>query len=119
MRMIINAKLRESIMRSYVGGQLSCTGLLDMLENKISFGALPSRNILLRILSGADSHFNRRAHTEGSADQRMHYTIFIDNRGYHLRLDPKGIVCQITDYRKKDLAQIPSFVAPGAHYEPK
>lgn len=114
MGLIIGSKLRQDIMRSYRGGHLNCKDLLDILENKISPGAMRGRNKLVKILSEADSHSNRRAHTVGSADQTMHYTIFIDGRGYHLRLDQNGIVFQITDYKALDLGGVPPWVPPGA-----
>ena len=73
-----------------------------------------ARNALARRLAESGGHRNLAAHTEGSRDGTQHFTIFIDNRGYHLRLDGGGNVFQITDPQGRDLGIVEPWVAPGS-----
>jgi hypothetical protein len=116
MNLTIDSKLREKIMRSYGGGDLTCQGLLNLLQGHVSYGAMRARNKLLAILAEARRHTNHAAHKTGSNDRTMHYTIFIDGRGYHLRIDAQGAIFQITDNQQRDLGVIPPWVPPGAKY---
>ncbi|MGI9628763.1 MAG: hypothetical protein ACR2QM_18150 [Longimicrobiales bacterium] len=108
----INPFHRERIQRNYAGGDLSCEDLLELLERKISPRAHFSRTKLVRELARA-RHRNLRAHTTGSDDKTMHYTVFVRGTGYHLRLDAKGVVYQITDGPNSDLSSVPPWVRPG------
>jgi len=112
----INARTRMKIKWSYRYGDLTCDDLLYLLENRVSPGAMRARNRLLFLLVNSRRHENLAAHNEGSDDKTMHYTIYIDNKGYHLRLDRQGMVYQITNNNKQDLGTIPPWVPPGAVY---
>lgn len=103
----------ERIRRNHDGGDLSAIQLIDLLQNRVAPGAeRASRELVRRMI--AHKHFNRRAHTEGSDDQTRHYTIYVNDRGHHLRLDARGIVFQITDENQHDLGTVPPWVAPGS-----
>jgi len=109
----IDPQRRECIIRNYGGGDLDINRLLALLEGPFSPGAQRARGELLHLLANARRHRNRGAHTEGSADKTMHYTLFIDGRGYHLRLDAKGVVFHIT-HQLGTVGGVPPWVAPGA-----
>lgn len=106
--------LRERIIRNYGGGHLSIQQLLAMLEGPFSGGAAQGRNALIRAMAGARRHSNLRAHDQGSEDQNMHYTIYIDGRGHHLRTDQHGSVFHITDRNRDTLGGSDPWVAPGS-----
>jgi len=108
-------EIRDRIRNGYRGGAIPCEQLLFLLDSRVSPGAMRARNAFARLLAGADSHRNIEAHTEGSRDKTKHYTVFIDNRGYHLRLDANGVIFQITDPGGRDLGIVQPWVAPGAH----
>jgi len=71
-------------------------------------------NELVRMMSQARKHRNRAAHTEGSKDKTMHYTVFIDGRGHHLRLDQRGVVFHVTDHEQGTVGGADPWVPPGA-----
>jgi hypothetical protein len=103
----------ERIQRNYRGGDLSATELIDLLQHKVAPGAeRASRELVRRMMEHA--HFNRAAHTQGSRDATVHYTVYVNDRGHHLRLDSSGIIFQITDQAQRDLGVVPPWVAPGA-----
>ena len=105
--------LRERIIRNFIGGDLSAEELIAILESKVAPGAQTSRTMLINLLAGGQ-HRNLRAHTQGSADGTVHYTVFVANRGYHLRLDRRGVIFQITD-AQGSLSRVPPWVRPGSH----
>lgn len=109
----IDPALRERIIRNHGGGDLDSKQLLAVLEGPFAPGALRGRNQLIRLMAAARTHRNRRAHTTGSQDRTMHYTIFIDGRGHHLRMDAKGVVFHITD-RDDTVGGAHPWVAPGS-----
>lgn len=110
----INAEVKEKIYRSYTYGDLRDDQLIFLLENKVSPGALRGRNELIRLLKDCNEHRNLAAHDTGSLDGTMHYTIFIDGAGYHLRIDKQGNIFQITGRGGLDLGVIAPWVPPGA-----
>jgi hypothetical protein len=114
----IDPRMRERIIRNHGGGDLDSQRLLAVLEGPFSPGVLRARNQLIRALAEARTHRNRAAHTQGSADKTMHYTIFVDGRGHHLRMDAKGVVFHITD-QQGTVGEVPPWVAPGAVLKPK
>jgi hypothetical protein len=59
-------------------------------------------------------------HKEGSEDKTSHFTVYIKRggrfKGYHVRLDGRGVVWQITDLwfnEVRDLGVVPPWMAPG------
>jgi len=90
----IVSKKRERILRNYRGGRLACTELLRLLETRVAPGAESSVRALVDILASR-THWNLAAHTEGSRDGTRHYTVMA-GRGYHLRLDRRGVIFQVT-----------------------
>ena len=117
----IDPQRRERIIRNYGGGDLDINRLLAMLEGPFSPGAQRARNELIGKLASARKHRNRGAHTEGSQDKTMHYTLFIDGRGYHLRLDAKGVVFHLggPDHGTRTMGGVDPWVAPGSVQKPK
>ncbi|MEZ5064052.1 MAG: hypothetical protein R3B81_04915 [bacterium] len=107
----LNSVQIESIRRNYDGGELSCDQLIELLESRVAPGAQPARTLFLRELV-VGRHRNLRAHTEGSKDGTLHYTVFVGGRGYHLRVDRRGVVFQITN-KEGDLHPVPPWVRPG------
>jgi hypothetical protein len=102
----------ERIRRNYRGGDLGVSRLLEILQFRVASGAeRASRELVRRMMT--HEHSNRAAHTEGSRDGTLHYTVWIKGRGYHLRLDARGIVFQITDWLGRDLGTVPPWIAPG------
>ncbi|MCF2505392.1 hypothetical protein L0663_18515 [Dyadobacter sp. CY107] len=121
MYLTINSEQRERIYRSYTSGPLSCKQLLSILENNIAPGAVRGRNELIRRLLDCHAHRNLEAHSgkeTSSKDGTMHYTIYVDGVGHHMRMDQKGIVFQITD-KIGDIGGIPPWVSPGSEFDPK
>lgn len=114
----IDAQRRERIIRNYGGGDLDINRLLAMLEGPFSPGTQRARGEVIGKLANARKHRNRGAHTEGSQDKTMHYTLFIDGRGYHLRLDAKGVVFHIT-HEQGSVGDVPPWVAPGSVQKPQ
>jgi hypothetical protein len=117
----IDSARRERIFRNFNGGHLSCEVLVEILERRISPGAMPARNKLVKLLAECRAHRNLDAHSgknTTSLDGTMHYTVYVDNQGYHLRLDNGGNVFQITK-KTEDLGVIPPWVPPGAYYDPE
>ncbi|MGH9885242.1 MAG: hypothetical protein ACREBE_06925 [bacterium] len=103
----------ERIRRNQRGGDLSAAHLIHLLEEKVAIGAQrASRELIRRMM--AFEHYNRRAHTTGSEDGTMHYTVYVKGKGHHLRLDSRGVVFQITDEFRRDLGSVPPWVAPGS-----
>ncbi len=103
----------ERIRINHRGGDLSAGQLLELLQRRVALGAERAARVLARRM--ATSHyFNRAAHTKGSKDKTSHYTVWIKNKGHHLRLDARGVVFQITDERGRDLGIVSPWVAPGA-----
>ncbi len=103
---------RERVQRNYLYGDLSCDELIDLLENKIAPAVHFSRTKLVNELV-TRPHRNLKAHTKGSDDKKLHYTVFVNGRGYHLRLDRRGIIFQITD-RDGNLSPVLPWTPPGA-----
>ena len=102
----------ERMRRNYRGGDLSIAQLLDLLQNRVAPGAERASRELVRRM-GMHGHWNQHIHIAGSKDQTPHYTIWINSRGHHLRLDARGIVFQVTDPANQDLGVVPPWVAPG------
>lgn len=115
----IPSVLRERIIRNYGGGHLSIQRLLAMLEGPFASNALQGRNALIRAMAEARSHGNLGAHDQGSKDKTMHYTIYIDGKGHHLRMDSRGVVFHITDHRQETVGGSDPWVAPGSVQRPK
>ena len=103
----------EQVRRNHRGGDLSASQLLDLLQRRVASGAERASRELIRRMC-AHEHYNRSAHTAGSKDGTMHYTVWVNRRGHHLRLDANHIVFQVTDDCDSDLGIVPPWVAPGA-----
>lgn len=114
MSTLLNSQVRERIFRRHAGGDLTAQQLIHLLECRVSPGALPGRNELVRRLADCRRHRNLRAHTEGSDDGTSHYTVYIDGRGYHLRVDAKGIIFQVTDNSRQDIRGYDPWRPPGS-----
>lgn len=103
----------ERVRRNHRGGDLSARELLELIQHRVAFGAERASRELVRRMC-AHEHFNRDEHTAGSRDATRHYTIWVNGRGHHLRLDAQGVVFQITDDLDRDIGVVPPWVAPGA-----
>jgi hypothetical protein len=110
---LLGALQIEKIRRNYTGGDMSTNQLLEILQNKVALGAERACRELARRMSD-HKHFNRMKHKVGSRDGTLHYTIWVNNKGHHLRLDARGIVFQITDELGHDLGIVPPWVPPGS-----
>lgn len=116
---------KEKILRHYLFGQISVMRLIYLFENNVAPGAERAAKVLADLMV-QKYHQNLRDHNEGSQDETMHYTIRLSNnrngsnwKGFHLRLDAKGVIFQITDDQRRDIGTIPGYVPPGAFWEPK
>jgi len=107
----------EKIRRNYAGGDLNCQALLKLIQTKVAPRALRARNELAGRMASA-RHRNLSAHKTTGDDETPHYTIFVKNKGHHLRLNRQGVVWQITDGAGRDLGVVPTWFSPGAVWPP-
>jgi hypothetical protein len=111
----LSAPARDAIRRNYVYGDLGPSEFLDLITGRVASGAARGVRALTRVLE--ESQYSvQEAHVTGSADQTMHYTVWIHRhgrQGHHLRLDGNGVIFQVTDNTGRDMGEVPPWVAPG------
>ncbi len=110
---ILNPLQIDRIRRNHRGGDLTAGQLLEMLQHKVAPGAERAGRELVRRMA-AHGHYNRASHKIGSRDRTMHITIWVNNKGNHLRLDSHNIIFQITNDSGSDLGIVSPWVAPGS-----
>ena len=104
--------IAEAIHRNFEKGDLSSDKLIALLEGRVAAGARAARNKLVKELA-ANRHKNLRAHTKGSRDGTMHYTVFVRGKGYHLQVDRRGVIFRITDKSAASITGQEPWVRPG------
>lgn len=107
----ISPILAQRIRHNYRGGELTAEDWLEIAEGNVMPGAERAMRVLLR-LQASNPWRILRAHTEGSRDGTLHYTVFAP-AGYHVRLAGDGHVFQVTGPDGIDLGTIPPWVRPG------
>lgn len=114
--LILSSRTIDAIRRNYEFGALGGAALIELMTNRVAPGAERGARALARILE--DRRFSvQDAHEEGSRDAVNHYTVWVHHhghRGYHLRLDSRGIIFQVTGPDGRDLGQVSPWVAPGS-----
>ena len=115
----IAPNLKEGIYRNYKrSSKISCQDLIWILENRVQPTAMRSRNILTKLMAKG-KHHNNIAHVTGSTDQTLHYTIHVNDRGYHLRLSKNKVIFMITGPDNKSLDGVNPGEQEGIYYPPQ
>ena len=123
--MIISSSIVESAKRNgerfpqfvpSLGRPINSDDVVDLLADRTSPGAQPSARQLLRDMSSVSWRVVAAIH-QNDHDNTPHITIEIGGTRYHLRLDARGCIFDIT-YFNRDVAArpagLPGWMGPGA-----